>query len=102
MAIRTNEMLKGTGMGKAAWVAVIFFVPLVGVVLYMSLSFDQVRCDVCVEYKGKTQCRSAEGIDAETASRTARDNACAFLISSKTDAFLCGQGTPKSISCQPQ
>ena len=89
-------------MAKAGLVGVIFGVALVGLVLYKSLSFDQVRCDVCIEYKGQTQCRSAEGIDAETASRTARDNACAFLINSKTDAFLCGQGTPKSVSCQPQ
>ena len=89
-------------MPKAGLVSVIFGVAIVGLVLYLSLSFDQVRCEVCVEYKGLTQCRSAEGIDADTASRTARDNACAFLISSKTDAFLCGQGTPKSVSCQPQ
>ena len=102
MVIKTNETLKGTGMPKAGLVGVIFGVAIVGLVLYLSLSFDQVRCDVCVEYKGRTQCRSAEGIDAETASRTARDNACAFLISSKTDAFLCGQGTPKSVSCQPR
>jgi hypothetical protein len=102
MVIKTNEIPKGTGMPKAGLVGVIFGVAIVGLVLYLSLSFDQVRCDVCVEYKGQTQCRSAEGIDAETASRSARDNACAFLISSKTDAFLCGQGTPKSVSCQPQ
>ena len=87
-------------MPKAGLVSVIFGAVIVGVVLFMSLSFDQVRCEVCVEYKGQTQCRSAEGIDAETASRTARDNACAFLISSKTDAFLCGQDAPKSVSCQ--
>ena len=89
-------------MPKAGLVGVIFGAAIVGVVLFLSLSFDQVRCEVCVEYKGQTQCRSAEGIDAETASRTARDNACAFLISSKTDAFLCGQDAPKSVSCQSQ
>ena len=87
-------------MPKAGLVGVIFGAVIVGVVLFLSMNFDQVRCEVCVEYKGQTQCRAAEGIDAETASRTARDNACAFLISSKTDAFLCGQGPPKSISCQ--
>ena len=100
MAIRTKHVLKGIGMPKAGLVGVIFGVAIVGLVLYLSLSFDQVRCDVCVEYKGHTQCRTAEGIDAETASRTAHDNACAFLIGSKTDAFLCGQAMPKSISCQ--
>lgn len=102
MAIKTKDMPKGTGMPKAGLVGAIFGVAIVGLVLYLSLSFDQVRCDVCVEFKGKTQCRSAEGIDAETASRTARDNACAFLIGSKTDAFLCGQGIPKSVTCQSQ
>ena len=89
-------------MPKAGMVGVIFGVLIVGMVLYLSLSFDEVRCDVCVEYKGRTECRTAGGADTETASRTARDNACAFLISSKTDAFLCGQGAPKSVRCQSQ
>jgi len=89
-------------MPKAGLVGVIFGAVIVGVVLFLSLSFDQVRCEVCIEYKGQTECRTAAGSDTEVASRTARDNACAFLISSKTDAFLCGQGTPKSISCQSQ
>lgn len=89
-------------MPKAGVVGVIFGVVMVGLVLYLSLSFDQVRCEVCVEYKGQTECRTAAGSNTETASLTARDNACAFLISSKTDAFLCGQETPKSVSCQPQ
>ena len=87
-------------MPKAGMVGVIFGVAIVGMVLYLSLGFDEVRCEVCVEYKGQTECRTAGGADPETASRTARDNACAFLISSKTDAFLCGQGEPKSLSCQ--
>ncbi|MDE0207101.1 MAG: hypothetical protein OXP66_13880 [Candidatus Tectomicrobia bacterium] len=89
-------------MPKAGMVGAIFGVAIVALVLYLSLSFDEVRCEVCVEYKGQTECRTAGGADTETASRTARDNACAFLISSKTDAFLCGQGTPKSMSCQSQ
>lgn len=87
-------------MAKAGLIGLIFGVAMVGLVLYLSLGFDQVRCEVCVEYKGRTECRTAAGADTETASRTARDNACAFLISSKTDAFLCGQETPKSVSCQ--
>ena len=89
-------------MPKAGMVSVIFGVAIVGLVLYLSLSFDEVRCEVCVEYKGQTECRTAGGADDETASRTAIDNACAFLISSKTDAFKCGQGAPKSVSCQSQ
>ena len=87
-------------MPKAGLVGAIFGVAIVGLVLYLSFGFDQVRCEVCVEYKGRTECRIAAGTDPETASRTATDNACAFLISSKTDAFLCGQGAPKSVSCQ--
>ena len=89
-------------MPKAGMVGVIFGAAIVGMVLYLSLSFDEVRCEVCVEYKGQTECRTAGGADTETASRTATDNACAFLISSKTDAFLCGQRGPKSVSCQSQ
>ena len=87
-------------MSKAGIIGGLFGVVMLGVILFLSMGFDQHTCEVCVEFKGRTQCRKASGADRETAMRTARDNACAFLVASKTDGFLCGQTQPMRVSCQ--
>lgn len=87
-------------MSKAGIIGGLFGVVILGAILFLSMGFDQYTCEVCVEFNGRTQCRTASGADQETAMRTARDNACAFLVASKTDGFLCGQTQPERISCQ--
>jgi hypothetical protein len=87
-------------MPKAAVIGGLFGVVLLGVIVYLSMGLSQYTCEVCVEFKGRTQCRTASGRDKQSAVTTARDNACAFLIASKTDGFLCGQVEPKRITCQ--
>ena len=87
-------------MPKAVVIGGLFAVVVLGVIVYLSLGFSQYTCEVCVTFHGRTQCRSAAGADKESAVMTARDNACAFLIASKTDGFLCGQTTPTRVVCQ--
>jgi len=87
-------------MAKAGWVGGIFAVLVVGVLLYTSLRIEQVTCEVCVEFNGRTQCRIASGANKEGTVQTAHDNACAFLVGSKTEGFLCGQARPTKVSCQ--
>jgi hypothetical protein len=55
-----------------------------------------------MDFRGRQQCRTASGADRETAMRTAQDNACAFVVQSKTEGFLCGQTQPVRMTCQPQ
>ena len=88
-------------MAKAGWIGGLFAVLLLGVVLYLSLQFDQHTCEVCMDFQGRNQCRTASGADRDTATRTARDNACAFLVHSKTEGFLCAQTPPVKVACQP-
>ena len=87
-------------MSKAGIIGGLFGVIILGVILFLSLSFSQVTCEVCVEFNGRNQCRQASGADKETAMRTAHDNACSFLVASKTDGFLCGQTQPTRVACQ--
>jgi hypothetical protein len=87
-------------MSKAGVIGGLFGVLILGVILFLSMGFSQVTCEVCVDFKGRTQCRKAAGADKETAVITARDNACAFLIASKTDGFLCGQTPPSKVDCK--
>jgi hypothetical protein len=87
-------------MPKAAIVGGVFGLVLVGAIVYFSLGLAQYTCEVCVTFNGRTQCRTASGADKDTAVQTARDNACAFLVASKTDGFLCSQTQPSQVQCQ--
>jgi hypothetical protein len=72
----------------------------VGYVVYSSLGLDKVSCEVCVEFRGESACRTASGVTREEAMRTATENACAQLVSGMTDSMDCSQTPPKSVSCQ--
>lgn len=87
-------------MSKAGIISGIFGVVILGAVLFLSMGFTQYKCEVCVDFKGRSQCRTAAGADKETAMNMARDNACAFLVASKTDGFLCGQTPPSKVECK--
>lgn len=87
-------------MPKAGIVGSVFGVLLVGVIIYFSLSFNQETCEVCIVFQGQQQCRTASGIDERNAVQTAKDNACAYLVHSKTEGFLCNQTSPARVTCQ--
>ncbi len=87
-------------MSKAGVVGGVFALLLLGTVVYLSLGLQQYTCEVCMDFRGATQCRTAKGADQHTAEQTARDNACAFLVHSKTEGFLCGQTPPARVTCQ--
>ena len=87
-------------MPKAGVVGGIFGLLLLVAIVYFSLGLQQYTCEVCMDFQGATQCRTAKGADQHTAVQTARDNACAYLVHSKTEGFLCGQTAPARVTCQ--
>ena len=87
-------------MPKTGIVEVIFGLILIGVIVYFSLGFDQQTCEVCMDFQGRTQCRTASGANEYTAVQTAKDNACAYLVHNKTEGFLCSQTPPARVTCQ--
>lgn len=69
----------------------------VGYLAYLTLSPVAVRCEVCVEFKGQTVCRTASGATQEEAQKTATDTACAALASGRTESMRCSAQQPKSV-----
>jgi hypothetical protein len=71
---------------------------LVGLALFGGMLWYGVRqearieCDVCITFKGRTECRVGRG-DANTA-------ACAVLGSGVSDAMQCGATPPSSARCR--
>ncbi|MBI4161427.1 MAG: hypothetical protein HY509_03160 [Acidobacteria bacterium] len=61
------------------------------------LSETAIGCEVCIEFRGRRQCRRAEGPDREACRRTAGDNACGFLASGMNESIACGNTEPQSV-----
>ena len=79
--------------------AVLGFALFLVYIIYASMGLSQVSCEVCITYRGRTQCRTAQGTNAEEAQRTATDVACTFLSSGMTDSILCGNTPPAKLMC---
>lgn len=87
-------------MSRAGIIGGIFAVLVLGLLIYLSMGFNQYTCEVCIDFKGRSKCRTASGADRESAITAARDNACAYLVRSKTDGFLCNHTPSAKVTCQ--
>lgn len=66
----------------------------IGLLTYMSMGQRQHRVEVCVEYRGQKNCRTASGPTREQALRTATDNACATITNGMTESMECSHNPP--------
>lgn len=76
------------------------FILLLGYIVFSSTQVGQVGCEVCIEFHGRTECRSAAGPTAADARMTATSNACALLAAGMTESIACGNSVPRSVSCR--
>lgn len=83
--------VRNTILGLVA--AVLF----IAVLVYLSLGQKQKRVEVCVEFQGRTNCRTASGPTEEQAIRTATDNACATISNGMTESMTCGRTPPTTV-----
>ena len=76
------------------------FVALIGFIIYSATGLDQVDCEVCVEFHGRTSCQRAAGVNQEEAIRTALGIACTELATGRTENIACDRTPPKSVLCK--
>ena len=88
-------------MVKISVVAAILGAITFGVMLYSILGQSRVSCEVCIDFHGGSECRTALGASREEAVKTATDNACAFLASGMTDSIRCSNTQPVRVACEP-
>lgn len=72
-------------------------IAFVGALIYNTMSYGQYRVEVCMEFQGRTNCRTSLGKTEETALRTATENACATIASGMTESMACDRTPPKSV-----
>ena len=89
---------------KSPMTKVVVIVAALGLLTVVVIAFAVATaysesCEVCVSFHGRTQCRAAHGATPEEATRTAIDNACAFLASGMTEIVQCQSTRPDSVTC---
>ena len=84
-------------MKKTVWIGVAFLVVVVGFVVMSTLSPSRERCEVCITFQGKTDCRIASATTREQAQRAATENACSQLAAGVTESIQCGNTPPDSV-----
>src|SRR5688572_14647831 len=87
-------------MGRVGLAGLVFLLGVVAYVLAGSFSVSAHSCEVCMEYKGRAQCRTVEAETIELARDGAIQNACAHLSGGVTDSMACHREAPKSAKCQ--
>lgn len=85
---------------KGTLVTIVSLIVLAGILGWLTVSVQQVECDVCIEFKGRRNCATAAGPSRPEAVRTGRSTACGLLASGVRDGFACDATEPASVSCR--
>jgi hypothetical protein len=83
---------------KTVWLSIIFAGLVLGYVLVSSFSRPKFRCQVCMVFNGRRDCRTASAETRENALRTAITNACAELAGGRSETNECENTKPESIN----
>ena len=86
-------------MRRASLLAIGALVAFMALVVYRSFHIAGVRCEVCLSYRGRSQCRTVEGQDEGEARMAATTNACAYLSSGVTEGMACARTLPDRVAC---
>ena len=89
-------------MKWTSWLAGAVLLLLGGFVVWSSLRVGGVRCEVCLDFEGRSACRAVDGATQEDALTAARTNACALLAAGVTQTMACERTPATSSNCQPQ
>ena len=87
-------------MSKSVKIVIVLLV--LGVMAYIvtsSIATSKLSCEVCIDFKGREACRTARGPTREEAIQTALNNACAQVVSGRTENILCGGSAPATVAC---
>ena len=85
-------------MKKTTWLGLLFAALVLGYIIFSSFSRPRVRVQVCMEFKGNRDCRTASAETSENALRTAITNACAQISGGVTESNQCENTPPASVT----
>jgi hypothetical protein len=84
---------------KAGVYGLLALVAFMALIVWRSFQVGGVRCEVCITYEGRSQCRAVDGTSRQEALLAATQNVCAFLSSGVTDSMACARTPPTKEEC---
>lgn len=79
------------------WLIVAGFAVLL---MWNTMTSQQVECEVCVEFNGRRNCATASAASETQAAQSAQSTACGTISSGMAEAVMCGDVEPVSRRCQ--
>lgn len=76
--------------------AVLIFVAYL---VYGSMRVVRAECELCVEFRGQTQCRTGSGETDQDAIQAAQRAACAVMASGMNESIACSNRPPHNVRC---
>jgi len=85
-------------MKKPVVIGIVFVAAVLVVIIYSTMNLAKILVEACMQFNGRTECRTAAGSTKEFALHTAISNACAGIASGVTDSIACERGEPVKIT----
>lgn len=88
------------GISRPAAAGIVFVVAVFAMLIYMSFSIARqgVRAEVCMDFNGRSNCKTVSGDTREHVLQTAISSACADIVSGVTETIQCEHSTPRSVT----
>lgn len=86
-------------MKKSTLITIVLAAGFAGLLLYSTLSAQQVECSACVTFEGKTNCATATGKDEAEALKTVVNTACGTISTGMDGSIRCSGMPPQNARC---
>lgn len=87
-------------MKKSTVITLVLALGFAGLLLYSTLSAQQVECSACVTFNGKTNCATASAVSEEEALRSAVNTACGTIAQGMDESIRCAGTPPQRPLCR--
>ncbi|MBZ5635952.1 MAG: hypothetical protein LAO55_22715 [Acidobacteriia bacterium] len=85
-------------MKKPVLYGVIFVLIVLGVIVYSTMTLAQHRVEVCMQFNGRTNCKTASATTEEFAQQAAVTNACGEIAFGVTETVACEHAVPVKVT----
>ncbi|MFP6665501.1 MAG: hypothetical protein VCC00_15015 [Deltaproteobacteria bacterium] len=86
-------------MKKSQMLTIVSLLVLAGILTLLSLEISQVKCEVCMDFKGRLNCATAAAPSRSEAVQSGRMTACGPISAGVRDSFGCNAAQPASVTC---
>ena len=87
-------------MKRGTLITLVLAVGFAALLLYSTLAAQNVECDACVTFNGKTNCATASAENESDALRQAVSTACGTLTQGMDESIRCAGLPPQRPQCR--